>query len=181
MVKEQTHITLILTESNICYVRRTRNFVIPWDEIKAVKRYFDKFGRTRRAVVITHSGKYLPLINYADLEEIVNYVDQHAHSLGSLTPVERVRLNPITRLIASVGVAAGFVIFRFFMPGVGFLIMIGSAALLLWTASTFGSRYKGSFGRYVAVFILVMIIWVAIGIAIIFIFNSMAVHPHSHG
>lgn len=181
MIKELVHIRLILTEANICYVRRAHDFIISWREIKAVKRSFDRAGRIRRAIIITHSGKYLSLINYADLEEIVSYVDQHAHSLGTLTPVEQIRLNPITGLFASVGVLAGFVVFLFFMRGVGLVIMLGSAAMSLWAKSTFGFQSKGSFGRYVVIFILVLIVWVAIGIAIVYIFNSMALHPHTHG
>lgn len=181
MVKEQTHIKLILTESDIRYVRRTRNFVIPWDHIKGVKRYLNKFGKTRRAVVITYSGKYLPLINYADLEEIVKDIEQHAHSLGSLSNIERIKLNRNTNLIALAGILVGFVIFRFFMPVIGFIIMIGSGVLLGWTVSAFSPAYGGSFRRFATIYILLLVIFVCVGIAIIIILNFMAVHSHTHG
>lgn len=181
MVKEQTHIKLILTESNICYIRRSSNFEIPWDEIKVVKRYLDKSGKTRRAVVITYSGKYLPLINYVDLEEIVKYIEQHAHSLRALSTIERIKLNRTTNLIALVGVLVGFVIFRFFMPAIGFIIMIGSGVLLGWTATTFNAFSKGSFRRFAAIYILLLVVFFCASIAIIIILNFMAVHSHTHG
>jgi len=177
--KRQKSTSLVLDESGLRYAGHSDELIIPWNGIKYFKHYRKRNGDTRNVIIVLYSGRLLLLGNYSEIEEIADYVEQHAKSLGKLSTIERIRLSHVTKLAASIGVYVGFICLIYFPPittghFLSVFLMFVSGGLLLWSQpSTSTKAPRNLLKMKVKIFLLTLIVWIIIAVTLLIIFNSM--------
>jgi len=177
--KRQKSTSLVLDESGLRYARHSGELVIPWNGIKYFKRYFKRNGSTRNIIIVPYSGRLLLLGNYSEIEEIANYVEQHAKSLGKLSTIERIRLSHVTKLAASIGVYVGFICLIYFPPittghFLSVLLMLVSGGLVVWSLpSTSAKSPPVLLKKKAKIFMLLLIVWIVMLVTLLIIFNRI--------
>lgn len=182
--KRQKSALITLDELELRYVQQSDELIIPWNGIKYFRRRLNRNGGMRNVIIVTYSGRLLLLGNFSEIDEIADYVEQHAKSLGKLSIIERVRLSPLTRWLANLISLTGLVGLVYFPAAtrghfLSLLILFGAVGLILLSQPSINAKApRDLWKNRIKLFTLTLVIWIVVAIVLLIIFNSLYSSPH---